>query len=192
MWALRGSFASAGLRAQLEAICNADAQRLQVYMRSAVSVALLAFVRERQPGMERDLAWRDTAAWAARVLNAVADGSHLLNLNTVELLLECCLGAPDAMDTTGKTRPDGKTGSSSLNDNASGSLNDVLCAILRRIDLESQAEPDLRQATCGIVLGGMLQLISAFVADNPRSPLPAACRGPPLISPHRSENHPPR
>ncbi len=30
VWALRGSFASAGLRAQLEAICNADAQRLQV------------------------------------------------------------------------------------------------------------------------------------------------------------------
>eukprot|EP01043_Picozoa_sp_COSAG02_P087009 COSAG02_NODE_24359_length_690_cov_1.620981_2_plen_132_part_01 len=60
VWALRGSFASAGLRAQLEAICNVHAQQLQLYMRSSVSMALLTFVRERQPGMERDPAWRDT------------------------------------------------------------------------------------------------------------------------------------
>ena len=189
VWALRGSFATAGLRAQLEALCNAGTQRLQPYMRSTVSTALLAFLRERRPGMERDPAWRDTAAWAARVLNAVADGGHLLSLSTVELLLECCLGTPDATDTdtdrqaqalrqkdTDTREKTRASVGSSLQQNASGSLNDVLCAILRRIDLESQGAAQLRQASCAPLLCGMLQLISAFVSENPRSPLPAACQ----------------
>lgn len=48
-WSLQGSWATRGLHAQLEAICGAEAQRLQVYMRATVSAALLGFRASGSP-----------------------------------------------------------------------------------------------------------------------------------------------
>ena len=159
--ALRGG-ETRGLRVQLEAICQAPGP----FMRTSVGAALLDFLRSRAAGAEREESWRTTAAWACRVLNAVADGSQLLQLPTVELLLECLaptqLGAGDSAAAERLS--------------ASGSLSDVLASMLRRIELESAEQRELRQACCGPVLTAMLQLVASFAAANPRSPLPAACQ----------------
>eukprot|EP01045_Picozoa_sp_COSAG04_P004470 COSAG04_NODE_194_length_20815_cov_4.321591_14_plen_343_part_00 len=129
--ALRGG-ETRGLRVQLQAICQAPGP----FMRSAVGAALLDFLRSRAAGAEREESWRTTAAWACRVLNAVADGSQLLQLPTVELLLECLaptqLGAGDSAAAERLS--------------ASGSLSDVLASMLRRIELESAEQRELRQA----------------------------------------------
>ena len=159
--ALRGG-ETRGLCVQLEAICQAPGP----FVRSSVGAALLDFLRSRAAGAEREESWRTTAAWACRVLNAVADGSQLLQLPTVELLLECLaptqLGAGDSAAAERLS--------------ASGSLSDVLASMLRRIELESAEQRELRQACCGPVLTAMLQLVASFAAANPRSPLPAACQ----------------
>ena len=164
VWALRGSWATRGLLIQLEAICGGSGDRLQPYMRSTVTAALLRFLEERPADGQREGRWRDTAAWACRVLNGVADGPALLRLTTVELLLDCLAVDADA-------------GAAAVSSgNASGSCNDVLCSVLRRIGIESQGEPELRQASCAPVLVGTLQLIASFAAANTRSPLPSACQ----------------